>query len=67
MDKELLMLYGARHAVLKMLESRNCSFAKNLGDGTWLTVEYVDICNYLTDMIDKYKADRSVEDGNDDR
>lgn len=57
MDKELLMLYGARHAVLKILEAGNCSFAKALDDGTWQTVEWADICNYLTEMIDKYKAE----------
>lgn len=57
MDKELLMLYGARHAVLKILEAGNCSFAKTLDNETWLTVEYADICNYLTEMIDKYTAE----------
>ena len=57
MDKELLMLYGSRHAVLKMLEAGNCSFAKTLDNETWLTVEYADICNYLTEMIDKYKTE----------
>ena len=54
MDKELLILYGARHAVLKMLEKGNCSFAKELDDGTWQTVEYADICNYLTEKIDSH-------------
>lgn len=57
MDKELLMLYGARHAVLKMLETGNCSFAKKMNDETWLTIEYADICNYLTEMIDKYRTE----------
>lgn len=66
MDKELLMLYAVRHAVLKMLEGGNCSFAKSLDDGTWLTVEYTDICNYLTEKIDKYKAESEIENGNDD-
>jgi hypothetical protein len=57
MDKELLMLYGARQAILQMLDKGNCSFAKKLDDGTWQTIEYADICNYLTEMIDKYKAE----------
>jgi len=61
MNKELLMLYGARHAVLKMLEAGNCSFAKTLDDETWLTVEYADICNFLTEIIDKYKVDKEQE------
>ena len=56
MDKELLMLYGARHAVLKILDKGSCSFAKRLDDGTWQSIEWADICNYLTEMIDKYKA-----------
>lgn len=56
MDKELLILYGARHAILQMLDKGNYSFAKKFDDGTWQTIEYADICNYLTEMIDKYKA-----------
>lgn len=56
MNKELLMLYGARHAVLEMMGKGSCSYAKRLDDGTWQTAKWVDICNYLTDMIDKYKA-----------
>jgi hypothetical protein len=57
MDKELLMLYGARHAVLQIIDKGNCSFAKKQDDGTWQAVDWVDICNYLTDMIDQYKAE----------
>ena len=62
MDKELLMLYGARQAVLQILYKGSCSYAKRLDDGTWQTVDWGDICNYLTDMIDKYKAESEVED-----
>ena len=55
MDKELLMLYGARHAVLQIIDKGNCDFVKRLDDGTLQTVDFADICNYLTDMIVKYK------------
>ncbi len=57
MDKELLILHGARYAVGEMLNKGSCSFAKHLEDGTWQTIEWADICNYLTEMIDKYKAE----------
>ena len=62
MDKELLMLHGARHAVLQMIDKCNCSFAKKLDNGKWQTIEYADICNYLTEMIDKYKAESEEEE-----
>lgn len=57
MDKELLMLYGSRQAVLQMMSKGSCSYAKRLDDGSWQTIEWADICNYLTEMIDKYKAE----------
>ena len=57
MDKELLMLYGARNAVLRILERGSMSFAKRINDEKWQIVEWADIVNYLSDMIDKYKAE----------
>ena len=57
MDKELLMLYGARQAVLQIIDKGSCAYAKRLDDGTWQTVDWADICNYLTEKIDKYKAE----------
>ena len=57
MDKELLMLYGARQAVLQIMDSGSYAFAKRLDNGTRQTVEWADICNYLTDMIDKCRAE----------
>lgn len=57
MDKELLMLHGARYAVLQKIDKGSC-YAKKLDDGTWQTVDWADICNYLTDMIDRYKAEQ---------
>ncbi len=57
MDKELLMLYGARHAILQIIDKGSCAFAKKLENGTWQTIEWADICNFLTEIIDKYKAE----------
>lgn len=57
MDKELLMLYGARNAVFRMLEKGSTSFAKKLYEDNWQTVAWIDIANYLSDMIEKYKAE----------
>ncbi len=57
MDKELLILYGARQAVLQIIDKGSYAFAKRLDDGTWQTIEWADICNYLTEMIDKYRAE----------
>lgn len=53
MDKELLMLYGARNAVIKILNNGGKWFAKTVENDDIQTVEYADICNYLTEMIDK--------------
>lgn len=63
MDKELLILYGARCAVGEMLNKGSSRFAKRLEDGTWQTIEWADICNYLTEKIDEYKTESEVKDG----
>ena len=63
MDKELLMLYGARQAVLQMIDKGSCAFAKKLENGTWQTIEWADICNFLTEIIDKYKAESEDKNG----
>lgn len=57
MDKKALMLYGARHAVLEMMSKGSCSYAKRLDDGSWQIIDWDDISNYLTEMIDKYKME----------
>lgn len=41
MDKELLMLYGARQAVFQIMAKGSDYFAKKLEDGTWQTIEWV--------------------------
>ena len=55
MTKELLILNGARYAVGQMLEKGSSQFAKRLEDGTWQTVEWADICNYLTAKIGEHE------------
>ncbi len=57
MDKELLMLYGARQAVLQMIDKGSSAYAKKLENGTWQTIEWANICDFLTEIIDKYKAE----------
>lgn len=63
MTKELLILHGARYAVIEMLNKGSNSFAKHLEDGTWQTIEWADICNYLTEIINKHKAESEVNNG----
>ena len=62
MTKELLILHGARHAVLKIIDSGSCAYAKRMDDGTWKTIEWSDICDYLTEIIEKYKAESEDEE-----
>ena len=57
MDKKALMLYGARHAVLEIMSKGSCSYAKRLDDGSWQTIDYADIANFLTEMIDNYNTE----------
>ncbi len=57
MDKKALMLYGAKHAVLEMMGKGSCSFAKRLDDGSWQTIDWADIADYLTEMIDNYNTE----------
>ena len=56
------MLYGARQAVLQIINKGSCAFAKRIDDETYQTVDWADICNYLTDMIDKYKVEGSEKE-----
>ena len=50
MDKELLVLYGARHAVLKMLEKGYCEYVIKR-DGIYKSIEYMEIQGYITKRI----------------
>lgn len=55
MDKELLMLYGAAYAVLRYINDNSTIYSKKLNNGKWISVAWVDIFDYLTDLIDNYK------------
>ena len=57
MDRELLMLHGARYAVLKLLDKGGVNYAKRL-DGSLQMIKWTDICDYLTEKIDNYKVDK---------
>jgi hypothetical protein len=61
MEEKELILYGARHAVLKMLEKGNCMLVVKSEDGTHQSIEYEDICNYLTEEIEKSKNSNQGE------
>ena len=45
------MLFGARQAVLQIIDNGGVTFQKDMHDGTLQSVSYVDICNYLTKLI----------------
>lgn len=62
MNKELLMLYGAVYAVLRFMNNGSHAYAKRLNNGKWETVEWVNIYDYLTDLIDKYVTESEDED-----
>lgn len=55
MTEELLMLHGARHAVLQMIKDGNYEFSKRLEDGSCQSIELADICNYLFHKIEAIK------------
>lgn len=57
MDKKLLMLHGAKYAVLKMMSNGSCLFAKKINN-SWQTINWSDIEDYLDKMIDEYKVER---------
>ena len=46
-----------------MIDKGSCAFAKKLENGTWQTIEWADICNFLTEIIDKYKAESEDKNG----
>ncbi len=55
MDKEILMLHGARYAVSKLIEVGSCSFAHKINE-KWQTVEFTDIYDYLTEKINEHET-----------
>ena len=53
-QEELLMLYGAKFAVLQMREKSN-SYGKKNTDGKWETVKWDAIYKYLDNKIYDFK------------
>lgn len=53
-QEELLMLYGAKFAVLQMRDKSDKYGRKNT-DGKWETVKWDAICKYLDNKIDEFK------------
>lgn len=57
MIKELLMLYGAKKAVLRMIEKGSAQFAMRKEGKKWETVEWIDIFDFLEALIDKFESE----------
>ena len=62
MDNDILMLYGAAHAVSILMNKGSHAYAKkDKYTGKWVTVDWADIYDYLTDLIDKYEEGEADE------
>lgn len=62
MNKELLMLYGAAYAVLRYINDNSTVYSRKADNGKWVSISWVDIFDYLTDLIDKYKEESEEEE-----
>lgn len=62
MPKELLMLYGATYAVVRFMNNGSKAYSRKSESGKWISVDWVDIFDYLTDLIDKYKEESEEEE-----
>ena len=51
MNEELLMLYGAAYAVKNFMDEGSKSYSRRAPDGKWVVVDWVDILDFLTDLI----------------
>lgn len=58
MNKKLLMLYGAAYAVLRYINDNSTVYSRKSDNGKWISVAWVDIFDYLTDLIDNYKEEK---------
>lgn len=52
MNEELLMLYGAAYAVLRYINDNSTVYSRKSDNGKWVSVAWVDIFDYLTDLIE---------------
>lgn len=56
MEKEELMLRGARYFIIQELNlDKDQQFIHTLENGTELSVSLIDICNYLSEKIKEVK------------
>ena len=62
MNKELLMLYAATYAVLRYMNDGSKAYSRKTDNGKWISVDWVDVFDYLTDLIDKYKEESEEEE-----
>ena len=62
MSEELLMLYGAAYAVSRFMEKGSKAYARKDMTGKWRSVDWVDILDFLTDLIDNNKEEREEEE-----
>lgn len=52
-EEELTMLYGARYAVSERMKNGSVQYAKRLNYDEWHFVDWQDIFDYLTKLIDE--------------
>lgn len=62
MSEELLMLYGAAYAVSRFMNDGSKAYARKDITGKWRSVDWVDIFDFLTDLIDNNKEESEVEE-----
>ena len=62
MSEELLMLYGAAYAVSSFMNKGSKAYARKDMTGKWRSVDWVDIFDFLTDLIDNNKEEREEEE-----
>ena len=55
MNEELLMLYGAAYAVSRYMNDGSKAYARKDITGKWRSVDWVDIFDFLTDLIEANK------------
>lgn len=51
MNEELLMLCGAVYAVQHFMDEGSKSYSRRAPNGKWVVVDWVDILDFLTDLI----------------
>lgn len=55
MNKKLLMLYGAAYAVSSFIKDDSKAYARKDITGKWQSVDWFDIYDFLTDLIEANK------------